>query len=66
VKITYDARTDSLSLILREDVTLAESDEEKAGVILDCDEQGNLLAMEILDASCRVSDPRKIEYEAIE
>jgi YD repeat-containing protein len=45
---------------------LAESDEEKAGVILDYDEQGNLLATEILDASRRVSDPRKIDYEAIE
>ena len=64
MKVAYDGKTDSLSVILREGVAVAESDEEKPGVILDYDEQGNLLSIEILDASRRVSNARKIEYQA--
>ena len=65
MKISYDPRTDSLSLILKEGVAVAESDEDKPGVILDYDEDGNLISLEILDASRRVTDTRKIEYEAL-
>jgi uncharacterized protein YuzE len=63
MKIAYDRKTDSLSVILKEGVAVAESDEDKPGVILDYDENGDLLAFEILDASRRVTDARKIEYE---
>ena len=65
MKIAYDARTDTLTVILKEDVVVAESDEDKPGVILDYDERGDLLALEILDASRRVTDARKIVYEAM-
>ena len=64
MKIAYDQKTDSLSVVLKEGVAVAESDEDKPGVILDYDEDGDLLAIEILDASRRVTDARKIEYEA--
>ena len=64
MKIAYDEKTDSLTVILKEGVAVAESDEDKPGVILDYDENGDLLAIEILDASRRVTDARKIEYEA--
>jgi len=63
VKATYDAETDTLSIIFRADARIAESDEDKPGVILDYDEQGNLVSLEILDASKRVTDARKIESE---
>ena len=63
MKITYDPRTDSLTVILKEGVAVAESNEDKPGVILDYDEHGNLLSLEILDASRRVTDARKIEYQ---
>lgn len=66
MKITYDPRTDSLIVILKEGVAVAESDEDKPGVILDYDEHGNLLSLEILDASRRVTDARKIEYQMTE
>jgi YD repeat-containing protein len=65
MKVTYDAHTDSLTLVLREGVPVAESDEEKPGVILDYDAHGNLLAIEILDASRRVTDARRIEYQTM-
>jgi uncharacterized protein YuzE len=66
VKATYDARTDTLSIILRADAAVVESDEDKPGVILDYDEDGNLVSLEILDASTRVTDAHRIEFEMVE
>ena len=64
MKVAYDKRTDSLSVILKEGVSVAESDEGKPGVILDYDRDGNLVSLEILDASKRVTEARKIEFQA--
>ena len=66
MKVSYDPTTDILSIVLRDDRTVAESDEEKPGVILDYDNEGNLVSLEVLDASMRVSDTRKIEYQMAE
>ncbi len=66
MKVTFDPRTDSLTVILREGAVVAESDEDKPGVILDYDEHGNLVSLEILDASRRVTDARRIEYQTTE
>ncbi|MGH9322256.1 MAG: DUF2283 domain-containing protein [Vicinamibacteria bacterium] len=66
MKVTYDSNTDTLTVVLREGVLVAESDEDKPGVILDYDEQGNLVSLEVLDASRRVTDARKIEYQTTE
>ena len=41
---------------------VAESDENRPGVIIDCDKDGNPVGIEILDASRRVEDPRLLEY----
>ena len=56
MKATYDARTDTLSIILKADAAVAESDEDKPGVILDYDQDGDLISLEVLDASRRVSE----------
>jgi YD repeat-containing protein len=63
MKVTYDQRTDTLSVIFKEGTPVAESDEDKPGVILDYDAQGNLVSLEVLDASKRVTETRKIEFE---
>ena len=62
MKASYDPKTDTLSLVLKDNVTVTESDETKPGVILDYDERGDLVSMEILDASRRVHEARKMEF----
>ena len=66
MKATYDTRTDTLSIVLKPDSPIAESDEDKPGVILDYDADGNLVSLEILDASKRVGEPRRIEFEMVD
>jgi uncharacterized protein YuzE len=63
LKVNYDPNTDTLSVILKENAAVAESDEDKPGVILDYDEHGDLVSMEILDASRRVTEARKVEFQ---
>lgn len=41
------------------------SDEDKPGTILDYDASGNLVSVEILDASRRVALPTQIEYQVV-
>ncbi len=66
MKVTYDPKTDTLTMILKDDAAVKESDEDKPGVILDYDGQGDLVSLEILDASRRVSEARKIEFQMTE
>jgi uncharacterized protein YuzE len=61
VKVTYDADVDVLRIVLS-GATVEESDEEKPGLILDYDKDGNIVGLEILDASQRVENPRALEY----
>ena len=63
MRVSYDPRTDTLSVILKEDTAVAESDEAKPGVILDYDQEGNLVSLEVLDASKRVTETRRIEFQ---
>jgi uncharacterized protein YuzE len=41
---------------------IEESDEDKPGVILNYDVRGNIVGIEILDASKRMENPRSVEY----
>jgi uncharacterized protein YuzE len=63
MRVSYDIKTDTLSMILKEGATISESAEDKPGVILDYDEGGDLVSVEILDASRRVTEARKIEFQ---
>jgi len=62
MRVIYDARTDTLTIILAE-APVAESDEDKPGIILDYDADGNMVSLEILDASHRVIQPTQMIYE---
>jgi YD repeat-containing protein len=53
-------------LLLREDTPIAESDEDKPGFILDYDAHGNLVSIEGLDASQRVTEADKVEFQTAE
>ena len=61
MKVTYDTEVDALSLILH-DAPVEESDEVRPGVILDYDVAGNVVGLEILNASKRVDNPKAIDY----
>jgi len=63
MKVNYDEATDTLTVILR-DAPVAESDEDKPGVIHDYDQSGNLVSIEVLDASLRVGEPRSVTLTA--
>ena len=64
MKVVYDSETDTLTVIFT-DTPVVESDEDKPGMILDYDVTGNLVSLEILDASRRVKLPHQIEYQVI-
>lgn len=61
MKITYDPEVDVMRIIFS-NAPIEESDEEKPGIILDFDKNGNMVGMEILDASRRMENPRTVEY----
>ena len=64
MRVIYDSETDTLTIIFA-DAPVAESDEDKPGVILDYDAASNLVSLEILDASRRVGLPTQIEYQVV-
>lgn len=66
MKITYDLRTDTLTLVFRDGVAVQESNEDKPGVVLDYDSDGNLVSLEVLDASRRVTEAGKVEFQVTE
>ena len=66
MKALYDSHTDTLSVILKDNVAVHESDEDKPSVILDYDKEGNLISLEILDASKRVTDTRNVDFQVAE
>lgn len=62
MKATYDPRTDTLVLEFGPG-PVAESDEDKPGLILDYDADGNLVGLEILDASKHVAETRSMSFQ---
>jgi uncharacterized protein YuzE len=61
MKIVYDAEVDVLRITFS-NAPIEESDEEKPGIILDFDKSGNVVGLEVLDASQRMENPRAVEY----
>ena len=66
MKVSHNPRTDTLTVILKDDARMVESDEDQPEVILDYDEEGNLVSLEVLDDSKRVTEARKGEFRTTE
>lgn len=64
MKVTYDQEVDILNIELTTE-QIEESDEDKPGVILDYDAAGNIVSIEILDASKRMLNPRTVEMAVV-
>ena len=62
MKIIYDQETDTMTVILKESA-IEESGEDKSGVIIDYDDQGDIVSIEILDAKKRISQPTQVIYQ---
>jgi uncharacterized protein YuzE len=62
MRVIYDNHTDTLTIILK-DTPVSESDEEKPGLILDYDAAGDIVSLEVLDASRRVTEPTEMVYQ---
>lgn len=65
MKVTYNSKTDTLTIILKENAPVDESDGSNLGVILDYDKEGSFVSLEVLDASERVSETHKIEFQTL-
>ena len=61
MRVHYDPEVDILRIVFSA-APVEESDEDKPGIILDYDQPGNIVGIEILDASKRVENPQAIEY----
>lgn len=62
MKVKYDKQADVLYIQLN-DAAIAESDEERKGIILDYASDGKIVGIEILNASKNLPQPTKVEYE---
>lgn len=56
MKASYDSEADSLWIRWNNNVPIDESDEIEPGVILDYDEDGNVVGVEILNASKQIAN----------
>ncbi len=65
MKVSYDQKSDTLTVVFKERADVAISDDGKPGAILDYDQAGDLVAIEILDASRRVSEATRVDFELI-
>ena len=61
MKVKYDQEVDVLTIQLS-NAPIEESDQDKPGVILDYDKDGNIVGLEILNASKQIENPRALEY----
>jgi uncharacterized protein YuzE len=65
MKVTYDPEVDVLH-VLFSNAPIEESDEDKPGVILDYDKDGNIVGLEILDAQKRMGGRENVQQVELE
>ena len=61
MKVFSDPEVDVLRILFSSQA-IEESDEDKPGVIIDYDKDGNIVGIEVLEASKRVENPSALEY----
>ena len=64
MKIEYDRQADAMYIRLKIGI-VAESEEVRPGVVLDCDAEGKVLGIEMLDVSLRTDNPRELAMELV-
>lgn len=64
MKVTYDPQSDVLRILLSS-ATIEDMSTEQPGIIFNYDDDGQLIGLEILQASKRVEDPLSVEYAVI-
>ncbi len=62
MKIKYNKEVDVIYLQFS-DNEVVESDEDKPGIILDYDIEGNIVGIEVLEASKKTINPSSLVYE---
>jgi len=62
MKIKYDKEVDILYISFLEN-KIIESDEQKPGIIMDYDKDGNIVGLEILNATDKIGKPGNVTYE---
>ncbi len=62
MNVTYDSKTDTLTVIFKPGA-VAESDEDRNGIILDYDEKGDLVSLEIMEASKKIPDYATLQFK---
>ena len=61
MKITYDRELDIVRILFSNNA-IEESDENSPGMIVDFDKNGNVVGLEVLDASQRLENPTAVEF----
>jgi uncharacterized protein YuzE len=64
MKINYDKEVDVINIRFS-DAEIYETNEDKSGIIIDYDKEGNIIEIEVLNASKHNYNPLKIEYEYV-
>jgi uncharacterized protein YuzE len=62
MRIRYDKETD-IVYIKFSDSPIAESDEEKPGIIIDYNSEGGIVGIEVLNASTKMDHANSVVYE---
>jgi uncharacterized protein YuzE len=62
MQVIYDPVVDVLRILLN-DHPIEESDEEKPDMIFDYDKMGQIVGIEILNASKQLDNPRSLQYQ---
>ncbi|NEQ30999.1 MAG: DUF2283 domain-containing protein [Leptolyngbya sp. SIO4C5] len=64
MKVQYDSDADIVRIVFQ-DVFVEETAEEVPGIVMEFDQDGIIVGIEILKASQRIENPHSIEYACL-